>query len=235
MQYGNSNSGRLPELRARLRELQGNMSVTDFADKLGLSRQTVGFYLNGNRIPDSETLIQICNACHVSADWLLGIEKEDLGLSHKVVEQLIHIKKQHQELIKSAENEHIWDHTIDGINLFLESTLGTGLYDTIAMFKENIEAETQANLSEIELELSDLYSKIGNKYGDAHVMRKLEYMLIEKYPELEGRITVRLARFNLEEERNRILVFFGRCLDSMTGYGVFVNQDKFKRTKGEGH
>ena len=68
--------GRLPVMKERLKELQGDMSATDFAKKIGLSRQTVGFYLNGDRIPDSETLIQICQNCHVSADWLLGLSAE---------------------------------------------------------------------------------------------------------------------------------------------------------------
>lgn len=68
--------GRLPVMKERLKELQGGMSATDFAKKIGLSRQTVGFYLNGDRIPDSETLIQICQNCHVSADWLLGLSTE---------------------------------------------------------------------------------------------------------------------------------------------------------------
>ena len=68
--------GRLPIMKTRLKELQGDMSATDFAKKIGLSRQTVGFYLNGDRIPDSETLIQICQSCNVSADWLLGLSTE---------------------------------------------------------------------------------------------------------------------------------------------------------------
>lgn len=41
------NGGRLPIMKMRLKELQGDMSATDFAKKIGLSRQTVGFYLNG--------------------------------------------------------------------------------------------------------------------------------------------------------------------------------------------
>lgn len=64
---------RMPVFRDNLRELMGDLSVTDFAQKIGLSRQTVGFYLNGDRIPDCETLVQICNKCEVSANWLLGL------------------------------------------------------------------------------------------------------------------------------------------------------------------
>ena len=33
----------------------------------------MGFYLNGDRIPDAATLHQICTACDISADWLLGL------------------------------------------------------------------------------------------------------------------------------------------------------------------
>ena len=64
---------RKPVFRDNLRELMGDLSVTDFAQKIGLSRQTVGFYLNGDRIPDCETLVQICSKCDVSADYLLGL------------------------------------------------------------------------------------------------------------------------------------------------------------------
>lgn len=71
---------RLPVLRERLNELLGGMSSTEFAKKIGLSRQTVGFYLNGDRIPDSETLLQICEKCGVSADWLLGLAKEKTSI-----------------------------------------------------------------------------------------------------------------------------------------------------------
>jgi len=69
---------RFPIFRTRFRDLMWNlhMSATEFADYLGLSRQTVGFYLNGNRIPDILTLTQICNRCSVSADWLLGLSVE---------------------------------------------------------------------------------------------------------------------------------------------------------------
>ena len=43
-----------------------------FAKKLGLSRPTVGFYLNGDRVPDAEVLLKICDACNVTPDYLLG-------------------------------------------------------------------------------------------------------------------------------------------------------------------
>lgn len=82
-------SGRFPCFRERLNDLMKNeqMSTTEFAEKLGLSRQTVGFYLNGDRIPDALTLRQICERCSISADYLLGrsdvaSQREDIQVSH---------------------------------------------------------------------------------------------------------------------------------------------------------
>ena len=64
---------RLPIFTERFRELQGERSNTEFADFLGISRQTVGFYFNGDRVPDALTLVKISQRCGVSADWLLGL------------------------------------------------------------------------------------------------------------------------------------------------------------------
>ena len=64
---------RFPIFRERFRELQGNMSNTEFAEFLDISRQTVGFYCNGERIPDALGLKKIAEKCNVSADWLIGL------------------------------------------------------------------------------------------------------------------------------------------------------------------
>lgn len=64
---------RFPEFRERLLELQGDRSNVAFAEFLGLSRATMGFYLAGERIPDALGIRDISQKCGVSADWLLGI------------------------------------------------------------------------------------------------------------------------------------------------------------------
>ena len=96
---------RLPIFTERFRELQGEKTNTEFADFLGISRQTVGFYCNGDRVPDALTLIKISQKCGVSADWLLGLSDyknketestsaKELGLSEKSVNFLArHILK----------------------------------------------------------------------------------------------------------------------------------------------
>ena len=71
--YMERKNDRLPIFTERFRELQGEKSNTEFADFLGISRQTVGFYCNGDRVPDALTLVKISQKCGVSADWLLGL------------------------------------------------------------------------------------------------------------------------------------------------------------------
>lgn len=66
---------RFPIFKERFIELRGNKSNTEFAEFLGMSRQTVGFYINGERIPDILGLRQIAEKCNVSADWLIGLSK----------------------------------------------------------------------------------------------------------------------------------------------------------------
>lgn len=67
---------RFPEFTERFRELRGERDNTEFGKFLGISRQTVGFYCNGDRIPDALGLKQIAEKCGVSADWLLGLTND---------------------------------------------------------------------------------------------------------------------------------------------------------------
>ncbi|MBQ9257977.1 MAG: helix-turn-helix transcriptional regulator [Acidaminococcaceae bacterium] len=67
-------AGRFPEFKERLNLLALKYeSTTEFAAALGISRQTVGFWLNGNRAPDADSLITISEKMDVSVDWLLGL------------------------------------------------------------------------------------------------------------------------------------------------------------------
>lgn len=105
---------RFPMFRNRFRELQGTQSNIEFANYLGFSRQTVGFYYNGDRIPDALKLKEIAEKCNVSADWLLGLSNvksndgsiksvcEYTGLSEQAVESLVHDMFQREESSRVA-------------------------------------------------------------------------------------------------------------------------------------
>jgi transcriptional regulator with XRE-family HTH domain len=64
---------KFPIFSQRFNELRGKMSQADFAIFLGISRPTVGFYENGDRLPDALTLRKIAERCNVPSDWLIGL------------------------------------------------------------------------------------------------------------------------------------------------------------------
>ena len=118
---------RLPIFTERFRKLQGERSNTEFANYLGISRQTVGFYCNGDRLPDIVTLKMIAEKCDVSADWLLGstdisnsdIKKRDicqkLGLSPDTVDALRRFANSntlhHSFIARFFEDVLVWQET----------------------------------------------------------------------------------------------------------------------------
>lgn len=65
----------LPERLKALRDERG-CSIEQFAALVGIARQTMGFYLAGQRKPDADGLTQISKALNVSCDWLLGLSDE---------------------------------------------------------------------------------------------------------------------------------------------------------------
>ena len=72
-------TSRLPIFQERFKELRGKMTQSQFAEKLGISRPTVGLYESGARIPDAEVLRDIADKCQVSSDYLLGLSEVQSG------------------------------------------------------------------------------------------------------------------------------------------------------------
>lgn len=117
MKQSSVNGCRFPKFRDRFRELQGNRSNTEFAAFLGMSRQTVGFYCNGDRIPDALGIKEIAEKCGVSSDWLLGMTdctsqdfsvrkiSELTGISEETVESITSWKKCLEPLYMEAFND----------------------------------------------------------------------------------------------------------------------------------
>ena len=98
---------KMPDFKTRLNDLfieHGGTAVA-FADFLGTSRQSLGYYLNGQRIPDASMVKQICERCKVSSDWLLGLSEtknpdasaqaasEYTGLSETAIESIRALKE----------------------------------------------------------------------------------------------------------------------------------------------
>ena len=58
----------------RLKELrkEHGCTIVQFADMVGISKSTLGYYENDKRMPDIEILARIANVLNVSADYLIG-------------------------------------------------------------------------------------------------------------------------------------------------------------------
>ena len=58
----------------RLKELRKEHggTIEQFADMVGISKSTLGYYENDKRMPDIEILARIANVLNVSADYLIG-------------------------------------------------------------------------------------------------------------------------------------------------------------------
>lgn len=90
--------------RFRILRNQHEMNQDEFSKFLGISRPTVGFYENGERVPDAVRLAQIAQRCNVSSDWLIGLSNmkspennklliSDLGFSDHLISSLKWIAK----------------------------------------------------------------------------------------------------------------------------------------------
>lgn len=98
MKTNEAKTNNMPIFAARFAELRGERTQAEFAEFLGISRPTVGFYENGERIPDAFVLKQIAERCGVTTDYLVGLsdnklkENSDLGrefgLSDAAIDQL---------------------------------------------------------------------------------------------------------------------------------------------------
>lgn len=203
--------GRLPVFKERFNLARGEMSNTEFADFLGISRQTVGFYLNGDRVPDACTLRQIAEKCDVSADWLLGLSDHsrkvteemtasDLGLSEHAVAGLYATKY-------LADQEKRAECFIDGLNLLLGYEDFHMLCGDFALFKRRVEHAWKYE-QENEYDGKPLFSK-----------EHPEAIVLAGYDECEYYL-------------DRLKHDFGRIAEKMTGYprlrlAVFEKRERY--------
>lgn len=113
MRTKEANEIKMPIFRERFCSLRGSKTQAEFAEFIGISRPTVGFYENGERLPDALVLRKIAEKCGVSADWLLGLSDvkstdqnkknacEVTGLTEENVE-FLHMAKIHHETLERA-------------------------------------------------------------------------------------------------------------------------------------
>lgn len=85
---------RFPAFHKAFCTLQGDRTIKEFAEYLGLSRATVGFYSAGTRIPDAEGVKKIAEKCGVSSDWLLGLSGYRLDQDRQLTVEAMGLSEQ---------------------------------------------------------------------------------------------------------------------------------------------
>ena len=119
----------------RLKELRkaNGYTIEQFADMVGISKSTLGYYENDKRMPDIEILTRIADTLNVNADYLIGRTNttalkgkmktvcEFTGLSDCAVEYL-------SELVKNKDYEklsiinHLFDELTEDYDFYSYET-----------------------------------------------------------------------------------------------------------------
>lgn len=182
---------RFPIFRERFRELQGDRSNTEFAEFLGISRQTVGFYCNGDRIPDALGLKEIAATCGVSADWLLGLSDvktndiklreicEATGLSERA---LLNLDRISQKFPDYGIGTH------KALNMLLEYEGLDAIIETIAFIATNTPSEPpQIGPNFTDGDFRSLLYKIENALSNEFACDfRIDYGFLAKNAEIEN-------------------------------------------------
>lgn len=58
----------------RFKEAFGDRNLTEFANSIGVSKQTISAYINGKRKPKAIVSAEIAKKLNVSPAWLLGFD-----------------------------------------------------------------------------------------------------------------------------------------------------------------
>lgn len=110
------------EYQNRMKKEKRRSSEEGFAKEAGLSRQCIHEYLtNPQKLPDGKSLLKLCKAYGVSADWLLAIVEErsvdmdykaaykTLGISQKTANTLSKYRRPAFDFFLSEdENNEYW-------------------------------------------------------------------------------------------------------------------------------
>ena len=193
-------TSRLPIFQERFKDLRGEMTQGQFAEKLGISRPTVGLYESGARIPDAEILRDIAEKCGVSADYLIGLAEDPTndaelsavldytGLSTEAVSALRRIKEQ-------GEDRQVMNVFLSEYGLFFAHYLNRLRLDTLGVEDEiskvlekqdgkPIDLFNQLQVIRSALQLgafnfSEYCREIADYYGVYDLVREVDYAIEE--------------------------------------------------------
>ena len=119
----------------RLKELRkaNGYTIEQFADMVGISKSTLGYYENDKRMPDIEILARIADTLSVNADYLIGRTNttalkgkmktvcEFTGLSDCAVEYLSELVK-NKDYAKLSVINHLFDELSEDYDFYSYET-----------------------------------------------------------------------------------------------------------------
>lgn len=192
-------ASRLPIFRERFSALRGEMTQAQFADKLGISRATVGLYETGSRLPDALGIKNIAEKCGVSADYLIGLTDvrtseadmrtmcEYTGLTEKA---LFNIKTASslclhnctgQNIINDFINDFFPDLTYDLIEIWSSTQIAKAFLRAVQDSTSwNAVENVKKELEVLVFRLSRTCDAIPNSFDTYSVLEQLEDVYIEK-------------------------------------------------------
>ena len=119
----------------RLKELRksNGYTIEQFADMVGISKSTLGYYENDKRMPDIEILARIADTLNVNADYLIGRTNttakkgkmktvcEFTGLSDRAAEYLSELVKD-KDYAKLSIINHLFDELTEDYDFYIYET-----------------------------------------------------------------------------------------------------------------
>ncbi len=80
-------------LGERIRFIRGEESQTEFAERVGIAKGSIGGYKNGRNAPSADVILKICLSYDISSEWLLKGE----GSMHPGATSASSVCKENQE------------------------------------------------------------------------------------------------------------------------------------------
>lgn len=80
------NEAELNRLHRRLKRAltAKNISQRELGRRIGATQTSVSYYVNGKRLPGPLALFKICRELDISADWLLGLKREEPDMNESI-------------------------------------------------------------------------------------------------------------------------------------------------------
>lgn len=158
---------------SRLREVMETNGVgqKDLAEALGISRQAVGYYINGATNPNCEQVAIIAKALNVSSDYLLGLtEVPTVDTTTRAICDATGLSKNSVDNIRKLQQMKENNSSV-ALNDALDSLLSNGELlvfwaQSVARLMDKWQSADEANVL-LEQEMSDEASRLRSLFGNS--------------------------------------------------------------------